>query len=336
MGWIITEPGLHRKQLRQLLRTTSGPVRIATAYLTETSLLADLAGRNVRLMTGLSALDVVTGATSLDALEAILDLGAECRTLSGEPRFHAKVYMIGSKHAVVSSANFTARALDSNVEVGIAVTGSDAEELADWFESVWVTADPIDRARISVLRRQTTDLRKRYQEFRRECSLIGLEGEHTKQEPASQRARTTRDPRFFVCNSNRKKLGLKGEKLMKSSRSALAWEYFDHMSDMESVKAGDIILLYGNGTGIIAVGKVLRQCEILALDDARRVSDAFDTREWRIPVEWMRWVSDNEACPWKGVLPPTFHNVSSDAWTERRNMVARHFFDGTWDAIEEG
>jgi hypothetical protein len=65
MDTVIAGAGLHRARLRQLFRSTAGPVRIATAYLTETGLLAEFGGRDMRLLTSLSAMDVISGATSL-------------------------------------------------------------------------------------------------------------------------------------------------------------------------------------------------------------------------------------------------------------------------------
>ena len=310
MDNVIAGAGLHRERLLQLLRTTSGPVRIATAYLTETGLLTELGGRDVRLLTGLSAMDIVSGATSVDSLETIIFSGVQCRTLSEYPRFHAKVYILGNGSAIVTSANFTTRALDSNIEVGVVLGGSDVKDLIGWFDGLWGSAEPLDVARLSSLRQETAELRKRFAQF---LNWFGL-GEHAGSlsemaDDASQ-SQVARTPRFFVCNTNRKELGRKGEYLMRSRRYAVAWEYFQNTGDMESIRQSDIILMYANQVGIIAVGKAVGRCEVLEPEDPRRVSDDFSSREWRIPVEWLDWVNEEDACEWKGVLPPTFHDVS--------------------------
>ena len=60
----------HTDQLDKLLRSTAGQVRIASPYVTETGIIQQLAKRKTRLLTSLSPMDVVSGATRLDALSA--------------------------------------------------------------------------------------------------------------------------------------------------------------------------------------------------------------------------------------------------------------------------
>jgi hypothetical protein len=86
--------------------------------------------------------------------------------------------------------------------------------------------------------------------------------------------------------------------------------------------------------GIVDVGRAVGPCEVLEPKDPHRVSDDFDAREWRIPVERVRWVDEGDAYPWKGVVFPTFHNVSSARWGGHRDEVVRHFF-GEMESIQE-
>ena len=114
----------HRHRLRDLLETTNGPVRIPSAYVTDTALLTSTKNRKVQLLTSLSPMDIVSGAPSLESLALLLKSGVYCRCVSGGPRLHAKVYIFGDESAVVTSANLTRNALNSNIEVGIQLTGS--------------------------------------------------------------------------------------------------------------------------------------------------------------------------------------------------------------------
>lgn len=111
----------HRVRLRDLLNKTDGLVRIASAYVTDTDLLTGLRAKNVQLLTSLSRMDIITGASSLDSLRFLIDSGVDCRCVSRRPRLHAKVYIFGGQSAIITSANLTWNALDSNIEVGVRV-----------------------------------------------------------------------------------------------------------------------------------------------------------------------------------------------------------------------
>src|SRR5580658_2383531 len=70
---------LHRPRLIQLLKLADGPVRIASAYVTDRELLISTHTRNVRLVTSMVPMDIASGATSLESLGALIDSGVECR-----------------------------------------------------------------------------------------------------------------------------------------------------------------------------------------------------------------------------------------------------------------
>jgi hypothetical protein len=337
MGNVIARIGAHRERLLQLMGATRGPVRIASAYVTETGLLPSDVDRDVRLLTGLSALDIISGATSLDALESLIRSGAQCRLLSGAPRIHAKVYILDGGPAIVTSANFTRRALDSNIEVGVVlVDGTDVEDLIRWFDGLWDSAEPLDVARLSSLRRRTAGLCESFASLRAWCRAADWAGIITHAENESSPSRTDSLLAFFLCNTDRShgrfsaSSGYEREEIMKRTGFAAAWEHFDHGSHMRAVQPGDLILMYASGAGILGVGKAVGRCEILGPGNPDRISRIFSEeesgREWRIPVDWLRWVNEGEACPWKGVLPPTFQDVSGERWGNHRDNVVRHFF----------
>jgi hypothetical protein len=49
----------HRNALHNLMKQTEGTVRIASAYVTDTRLLSGLKGRDVRLLTYISKMDII-------------------------------------------------------------------------------------------------------------------------------------------------------------------------------------------------------------------------------------------------------------------------------------
>jgi hypothetical protein len=336
MDTVIAGAGRHRNRLLQLLRTTGGPVRIATAYVTETDLLADLGTRCVRLLTGLSIIDIASGATSLDSLEVLIQSGVQCRSLPKDPKLHAKVYILGDGPAVVTSANFTTRGLDLNIEVGAVIAGGDVRDLIGWFDRLWDSAEPLGVDRLSSLRQRTAVLRQSFESLRKQCRLLDRASADSGPADGATQSRTVRTPRFFVCNTNRKELGREGERLMRERGYAAAWEDFQHGRHMAAVQTGDTILLYASQVGIIGIGRAIGPCEIREPDDPDRLSYDFDSREWRIPVIWLKWVAESDACAWHGVLPPTFHDVSSDKWSDHRSEILRHFFGGLDPAREPG
>jgi hypothetical protein len=113
---------------------------------------------------------------------------------------------------------------------------------------------------------------------------------------------------------------------MRTKGYAAAWEDFKHTSHMQELQPGDIIFMYANNVGIIAVGKALRGCSRLEPGSPGILWDEYNTREWRVPVDWLTWVDDEHSCPLKDVLPPTFQNVSDAKWSGWRNSVVQHFF----------
>jgi hypothetical protein len=127
----------HRKCLNSLLASTKGMLRIASAYVTDRELLTGTPDRERRLLISLLPMDVASGATSIETLGTLIKSGVNCRRLSERPRLHAKVYIFGTSSAVITSANLTGSAFDSNIEVGVEVNADQVNQLAAWFDTLW-------------------------------------------------------------------------------------------------------------------------------------------------------------------------------------------------------
>jgi hypothetical protein len=325
MASVIAGAGTHRKLLEQTMATTDGIVRIASAYVTDTGLISVRGTREVRLLTALSTIDIVCGATSLDSLATLTDSGVSCRFLSPNPKLHAKVYIFDEHSAVVTSANLTRRALDSNIEVGVQITGREAGELACWFDRLWNSAEPLYAAQLLNLRQKTAALRREFAFLRARCEIADLPGTLPDISDERQSSSFEFPVTYFMCNTDRIHGGKEREELMRLTHYVAAWEDFSHTKHMRAVKRGDIIFMYANRIGVIGMGKAVAGCAILEPGEAGRLSDEESGREWRIPVDWLRWVEESHACPWENPPPPTFTDVSADHWRGRRDRAFRHF-----------
>ncbi len=107
---IIAEDGgkqrQHRDVLAKLLATTTGPVCVASPYVTNNELVPGLEKHKggVRLLTSLAPRDIICSATSLACVRSLIQAGVECRSVSGM-NLHAKLYLFGNESAVITSAN---------------------------------------------------------------------------------------------------------------------------------------------------------------------------------------------------------------------------------------
>ena len=348
MPKLIIEDGRHRQHrqwLRKLLETTQGTVRIASAYVTDTDLLSGTSNRKVYLLTSLLRMDVVSEATSLKALRSLVESGVQCRFLSNGPRLHAKVYIFGSDSAVVTSANLTRKALDSNIEVGVELSGDEVKGITTWFDTHWDRAQSLNATQLSLWQEQTAALRREYSILREKTSAelilphnalpVGLppEGSPLLHDLLDGMNGSLGEcPRWFLCNTDRKhgrrmlSGGFKREDLMRTRSYAVAWEDFSFPDHMKRVTPGDVIFMYANKRGIIGIGRAKTSCEVLQPGDHDRIlNEEENTPEWRIPVDWLAWVSDEQACPWKPHDTRTFLDVSADKYRGRRESVREHF-----------
>jgi hypothetical protein len=338
MPELIAEEGgqrHHRRRLRQLLEAAGGPVRIASAYVTDRELLLGVSDRDVRLVTSLLPMDITSGATSLETLRALIESGVICRCVPVRPRLHAKVYIFGAAAAVVTSANLTESALDSNIEVGVQLGEENVQRLTDWFDSLWATARPILLPQLADLRRDAAQLRREYTRLKRKSiTTLALP-------PGPSIAGSFRDDvfslfedakQFFVCNTDRRQGertvtgGYALEEEMYNRGFASAWESFKFPSHMEQVKPGDAVFMYAKGVGIIAVGRATALCETLKPGDPARIrnlDDEDNTLEWRVPVHWLKW-DEQDAYRWKA-RNFTFWTISDQSYSDLRTAVQQHF-----------
>ncbi len=345
MNALILEDGSqkrrHRVRLRDLLASNKGIVRIASAYVTDRELLSDIGNRDIRLLVSLLPMDIASGAMSLETLRWMIDTGVDIRVLPDRPRLHAKTYIFGMSVAVVTSANLTISAFDSNLEVGVELRGEDLTRLANWFDQLWQVAFPLTIEYLVDLQKKTTMLRREFVKLKKlsQSELIikkkqQIEGKVT---DSLQNLFETA-PRFFVCNTNRRYSeqtatgGYVIEEEMYSRRLATAWETFKFPNHMQLVEPGDGIFMFAKGAGIIGIGVATAGCEVLSSNDPNRLSISEteeNTPEWRISTKWLAWKDDASAWPYPSAPNFTFWNVSGTQYDDVRESVKLHFLGDT-------
>ncbi len=328
----------HRDGLASLLASTKGIVRIASAYVTDRHLVSGLNGRPIRLLVSLLPMDVASGATSLETLRWMIESGVECRVLPDRPRLHAKTYILGTAHAVITSANLTGNGLDSNIEAGVELQGRNVTELIGWFDKHWGNATLLTDKQLAEIGERTEKLRKEFVKLRRFLPA------KVKREGGSGRGKRYSDSllalfdsaeKFFVCNSNRRYdvrtstggFGLEQE--MYNRGLATAWEPFKFPGHMEQVEPGHAIFMYAKGIGIVGVGVATASCEVLLDSEKGRLrlfKDGNDTPEWRVPTKWLAWTDDAGAYQCKG-QNFTFWDVTGADYDELRMGVRSHFLE---------
>lgn len=90
---------------------------------------------SLRVITRFSMADFATGVSDIAALQAVLKQGGELRGIRG---LHSKLYIFGTRRAIVTSANLTIAALERNAEFGMVT--EDTEDVAAcsrYFEGLW-------------------------------------------------------------------------------------------------------------------------------------------------------------------------------------------------------
>ncbi len=91
---------------------------------------------SIRVITRFNLNDFAAGVSDISALRSLLQAGAYIR---GVRYLHAKVYLIDSKKAIVTSANLTTAALDRNHEFGIVADDPAViEACRAYFDGLWL------------------------------------------------------------------------------------------------------------------------------------------------------------------------------------------------------
>lgn len=328
-------PRRHRLRLEELLRSTKGPVRIASAYVTDRELLRSKSSQDIRLLTSLDLFDLASGATSIESLRALVEAGVACRYVADRPRLHAKIYIFGTSTSVVTSANLTQSALNSNIEVGVEIPATETEKLITWYEVLWQSAKPITLPMLHALQIATASSRRDYRKLKRTFTakqmplLNGLTGSTVSDEMLDT---LDKDNRLFICNSNRKHgkrtitRGYFLEEKMHDLGYAAAWEQFKFPGHMEHVREGDGILMFAKGVGIVAIGQAKGIVENLSPGMPGRIydEDYSEIVEWRIPVHWIDWRDQSDAMKWKSPNF-TFWEAPDEKYPGLRKAVLSHF-----------
>lgn len=325
----------HSRRLSSLIKSSDGPIRVASAYVTDREFFFECKTRERRLLTSMNPMDVASGATSIETLRALIESGVEIRIVNHSPRFHAKVYVFGESSAVVTSANLTRSAFESNVEVGVEIGADQTSELVEWFNSLWESAKRLAISDLSEIHEQTKKLRKEYARLKK----LAKQKLSIKKAPArttdSISALMDNAERFFLINTNRRydyqteTGGFGLEETMHDRGLATAWLDFNYPGHMEEVEKGDAILAFAKGVGIIGIGVAKSGYEVLGpqSNDRIRSTNEFNGDEWRVPTRWLAWKDEADAMPYSNAPNVTFLNVSSDKYAELRQDVKGHSWD---------
>jgi Phosphatidylserine/phosphatidylglycerophosphate/cardiolipin synthases and related enzymes len=160
------------------------------------------------------------------------------KTITG---LHAKIYILDNK-ALITSANLTNTAFSRRFEIGTFLSENEAERVIAYYKKWWESeAKDIPGNRLKI-------------PYKNSINEI---------EEAPSRGLTTRwllpedpgDPqRWFFINTNRK-TDEKCEKDMIKHQKAAAY-YGEHKGLIDKLKKGDVVFLYGSGSGIVAMGEV--------------------------------------------------------------------------------
>ena len=124
------------------LRQHPGSLRIVCPFIKARALTGILKPRptSLQVVTRFNLADFVDGASDIGALRFLLDAGGAVR---GIRALHAKLYIFGSRRAIVTSANLTGAGLSTNKEFGL-VTEDDAavKRCLSYFDELWRLAAP--------------------------------------------------------------------------------------------------------------------------------------------------------------------------------------------------
>jgi hypothetical protein len=125
------------REFSDALRTNTSELRIISPFIKAGALarLLRAGPRSILAITRFDLSDFSEGVSDISALRHLLEFGAK---VHGVKKLHAKMYLFGSKLAIVTSANLTEAALDRNHEFGLA---SDDPAIIgacrDYFDSLW-------------------------------------------------------------------------------------------------------------------------------------------------------------------------------------------------------
>lgn len=126
------------QEIDEALRLDPNELRIISPFIKDGALTRLLAAgpKTVSVITRFKLADFAEGVSDIAALRRLLECGASVR---GIRNLHAKVYLFGSKRAIVTSANLTEAALNRNHEFGL--VSEDPDIIAAcrrYFDDLWL------------------------------------------------------------------------------------------------------------------------------------------------------------------------------------------------------
>ena len=124
-------------ELVEAIRFDRSHLKIVCPFIKKSVIERLLAGRpkKVQVITRFNLADFAQGVSDVSALRTLIQSNAEVRGISN---LHAKLYILGSKSAIITSANLTEAALNRNSEFGLVT--EDADVIAgcqDYFDNLW-------------------------------------------------------------------------------------------------------------------------------------------------------------------------------------------------------
>lgn len=122
----------------------------------------------MHVITRFKSVDFVTGASDIEALRKLLEIGAQVRNI---PHLHAKMYLFGASRAIVTSANLTESGLGKNLECGVVVEEESLlAECRKYFDSLWRQGEILTREKLVDEEKEIAshrELRDRFVELKR-------------------------------------------------------------------------------------------------------------------------------------------------------------------------
>jgi len=124
-------------ELRDGVRVGKGILRIVCPFITERPVdwLLNQRLKQIKVITRFNLDDFADGVSDTAALRKLLDFGAAVR---GIRDLHAKVYLFGTRRAIVTSANLTEAGLSHNPEFGMITDERAAVQACrSYFDDLW-------------------------------------------------------------------------------------------------------------------------------------------------------------------------------------------------------
>ena len=124
-------------EIRRCLNGAKDEVLVCSPWITYLASEFKNFNKNVKIkvITNWRREDIESGITDLDKLRVLYDLGAVIRFNND---LHAKMLIVDSREAIISSANFTKRGLQVNYEAGVIIRKKeDVSHATDFFNGVW-------------------------------------------------------------------------------------------------------------------------------------------------------------------------------------------------------